>query len=353
MAFVAPLPPPVHGFSNICAAMLERLAAGTNVAVFDRARGSTGGLKARIRPLGNFIKYCIWSAKTKGGGLYVGLSGGLGQLVDWPYILIARAFGQRIFVHHHTFAYIDAPSMLSRSLFVFLRDQTHIALSRRMGSELSRIYRLNSSKVRVISNAAFYEGTDVGRPRTANQASSPLRLGFLSNITFEKGFVEFFGILAELRRRGIAYSASIAGPVSAPAKQRFDELLAGSSNVQYVGAVYGAAKVKFYENLDIFIFPTNYVNEAEPLVVFEALRSGVHVIACNRGAIPEMLDNGAGLVFARDDLVEAAAAEIEKFSRQRAALARAQELSLEQAKRIRTAAAGELERVMSLMQGEP
>jgi glycosyltransferase involved in cell wall biosynthesis len=222
-----------------------------------------------------------------------------------------------------------------------------------MGSELSRIYRLNASKVRVISNAAFYEGTDVGRPRTANQPSSPLRLGFLSNITFDKGFVEFFGILAELSRRGIAYSASIAGPVSAPAQRRFDELLAGSSNVQYVGAVYGAAKVQFYENLDIFIFPTNYVNEAEPLVVFEALRSGVHVIACNRGAIPEMLDNGAGLVFARDDLVEAAAAEIEKFSRQRAALARAQELSLEQAKRIRTAAAGELERVMSLMQGEP
>ena len=46
-------------------------------------------------------------------------------------------------------------------------------------------------------------------------------LGFLSNITFEKGFVEFFEVLSELKKRGVAYQAVIAGPVGPDAWQDF------------------------------------------------------------------------------------------------------------------------------------
>lgn len=350
VAFVAPLPPPIHGFSNICAAMLERLRAKSVVTVFDRAPRTMSGFAARLRPLINLVRYCIWCASSKEGDLYVGLSGGLGQIVDWPYILIARAFRRRIFIHHHTFSYINAPSMLNKCLFSLLRQETHIVLSRRMRSELSRIYRLDSSKVRVISNAAFYDATD-GNPPARGDDSAPIHLGFLSNITFEKGFVEFFGVLTELKRKGIEYRAHIAGPLSPAARERFDELLASSSNVVYAGPVYGEAKAQFYRELDIFLFPTSYVNEAEPLVVYEAMRSAVHVIACDRGAIAEMLANGAGLVFARDAVVEAAAAHIAKFSRDRSALVRAQELSYQQARRIRSAARVELENLTCFMQG--
>lgn len=352
VAFVAPLPPPIHGFSNICAAMLERLRARTAVTVFDRSPRTEPGLSARLRPLINLLRYCIWCAKTKEGDLYVGLSGGLGQIVDWPYIFISKIFRHRIFVHHHTFAYINAPSILNKLLFALLREETHIVLSRRMGSELARIYRLNSSKVRVVSNAAFYDATD-GNLRESRSDPAPIQLGFLSNITFEKGFVEFFGILRELKQKGIEYRAHIAGPLSPSARRAFDELLATSIDVEYVGAVYGADKAQFYRKLDVFLFPTNYVNEAEPLVVYEAMRNAVHVIACDRGAIAEMLDNGAGLVFARDALVESAAMHISKFSVERGALIRAQELSLQQARRIRSAARMELENLMCFMQGKP
>ncbi len=42
LAFVAPLPPPVHGFSNICAAMLELLKSRASVGVFNRRRDTAG-----------------------------------------------------------------------------------------------------------------------------------------------------------------------------------------------------------------------------------------------------------------------------------------------------------------------
>jgi glycosyltransferase involved in cell wall biosynthesis len=139
--------------------------------------------------------------------------------------------------------------------------------------------------------------------------------------------------------------------LSGEAQPRFDEMLAASSNTQYLGPLYGDAKQRFYEQLDIFLFPTRYANEAEPLVVFEALRSGVHVIACDRGSIPEMLANGAGLACPQERIVESAADWIAKFSRDRLALKQAQQASLLQAQRVRLAARAELEELLRIMRG--
>ncbi len=88
-----------------------------------------------------------------------------------------------------------------------------------------------------------------------------------------------------------------------------------------MGPLYGAQKEQFYRQLDVFLFPTNYANEAEPLVIYEAMRQGVHVIACDRGSIAEMLGNGAGLAVAREEIVESAAARLAQFSDDRDALA--------------------------------
>ena len=117
------------------------------------------------------------------------------------------------------------------------------------------------------------------------------------------------------------------------ARQTFDELLGAASDVEYVGPVYGGQKEQFYRQLDVFLFPTNYANEAEPLVIYEAMRQGVHVIACDRGSIAEMLRNGAGLAFTREHIVESAAAHIAKFNGDRHALAAAKRNSMQQAQR--------------------
>ena len=181
---------------------------------------------------------------------------------------------------------------------------------------------------------------------------APINIGFLSNITFDKGFVDFFGVLQRLRQLGVEYRAHIAGPLAPGARATFQQLLNDASDVRYVGPVHGSDKDRFYRQLDIFLFPTNYANEAEPLVVYEAMRQGVFVIACNRGAISEMLVNGAGLAFARDDIVESAAMRIAEFSRDRHALAHAGNLSLRQAEHIRISGQQELEQLLVRMRGD-
>jgi glycosyltransferase involved in cell wall biosynthesis len=349
VAFVAPLPPPVHGFSNICAAMLDHLKARAVVSVFDRAPRIDGSLAARLRPLVNLVRFCLWCVKNTNADLYIGLSGGLGQIADLPYIVIGRCFRHRVFIHHHSFAYINAPSVLNKFLFALLRDQWHIVLSERMGGELVHIYRLNSSRVKIVSNAAFFEsGTE---PTRSSEKGGPISLGYLSAVSFEKGIGEFFAVIAELKRLGIAYRGWIAGPVAPAAQAQFAQWLAASSDVTYSGAIYGDAKAAFYRNLDVLLFPTGYANEAEPLVIHEAMRSGVHVIACERGAIAEMLSHGAGIVCLKPSFVATAVDCIRKFTLDTGSLRLAQQLSLEQARAMHDSGAAELGSLLDEMAG--
>jgi glycosyltransferase involved in cell wall biosynthesis len=201
-----------------------------------------------------------------------------------------------------------------------------------MGQELVRIYGLDSTKIRVISNAAFFAGLlqYTERPYPAN---GPISLGYLSNISVEKGIVEFFAVLAELDRVGVAYKAQIAGPIARSAQALFSEMFAASRDTTYRGPIYGDEKDDFFKSLDVLLFPTDYVNEAEPLVIHEAIRSGAHVIACERGAIPDVLSNGAGLVVPKAEFRVSAVNLIRTLSADPLKLQRAQRASLEQARR--------------------
>jgi glycosyltransferase involved in cell wall biosynthesis len=206
-----------------------------------------------------------------------------------------------------------------------------------MGRKLAERYELNQDRVEVLSNAAFY-GPATELVQVAAIGKTPICIGFLSNITFAKGLVEFFDVLTELHRLAVPYSAYIAGPVSPDVRTTLDRLLAKTRHVNYLGPLYDEEKSKFYKRLDVLLFPTKYVNEAEPLVIHEAMQSGVHVIACARGAIPEMLSRSAGLAFDESSFVMSAAAAIRAFNLDRTGLALAQRLSYEQAHRLRLGA---------------
>ncbi len=349
LCFAGPLPPPVHGFSTICAMMLDLLKARMPVQVFNRAprpgARPIGLLQQLLRAL-NYLATCIGKRDT---ALYLALSGGRGQSVDLIYVLISKLFRRPIYIHHHSYAYINKPSRLSRCLFALVRKESHIVLSPKMALSLNRVYGLDPLAVRVVSNAAFYRSDDAYAVQR-NEAA-PLQLGFLSNITFEKGITEFFAVLDELTRRGIAYQAHIAGPVAPEARQTFELLLQSTAHVQYAGPLYGEDKERFYRQLDIFLFPTRYVNEAEPLVIYEAMQRGVYVIACDRGSIGEMLRDGAGLALPRDALVAAAATRVQHFSNDRRALFLAKSASMQHAQRTLSASKTSLENLVTCMQG--
>lgn len=290
--FAGPLPPPTHGLSVISAHMLDALAlGGTKVHVFDLTP------RSMFTPLSQWVRY-LWTllnSKYTQSILYLPLSGGLRQMVDLFFVVPASFSGCQIFIHHHSFAYLNAKPWFSRFIFRFLKKSIHVALCSKMGELLSREYGIDPSNIRVLSNAAFIDSAPPAPIRFKGSASE-ITLGFLSNITAEKGIFLFFETLEVLRINNLACRALIAGPVSVEIRAEFEKKLKNSPDTVHLGAVYGDAKHDFFRSVDILLFPTLYANEAEPVTLWEAMSHGIPVIALERGCIQGMVPGTAGRV---------------------------------------------------------
>ena len=289
ICFIGPLPPPVHGFSEINRRMLSALRGKHSVFVFDMAPQSN-----QLSFVSTWWRFLIQALRNKPSIIYLALSGGSRQWVDMAFLLIARLRGIPIFVHHHSFSYLNKKKLSAALCFWLLNRSKHIVLCNCMGETLVSQYAVAKSSLRVLSNAAFLEDIDISE--SIRPSSSALRVGFLSNITAEKGVHEFFSVLREALSAGLVLEGVIAGPVDPSIRDSFAASLAASANVRHVGPVYGADKKSFFANIDVLFFPTRYPNEAEPVTILEALGHGVPVIAFERGCIGGMVPDSAGQV---------------------------------------------------------
>jgi glycosyltransferase involved in cell wall biosynthesis len=173
---------------------------------------------------------------------------------------------------------------------------SHIVLCDVMARKLAAVYGVPAERISVLSNAAFL---DEGKPRPLSSVrdykQGSLTLGFISNITLEKGIVEFFDVITRLVQHGHPVKGLVAGPVDPRVQKMFSSMLVNQPAVEYLGAVYGEKKDDFFKSIDLLLFPTK--NDAEPLTILEALRSGIPVIATGRGCIQSLVPQQAGIVF--------------------------------------------------------
>ena len=310
--FVGPLPPPVHGFSVInkfvYQALLERKFL---VNITDLAPNKFLTLPYK------WIKFLLLVAISsfgRRGTLYLPISGGLRQLIDIAFALPAKFFGLPIFIHHHSYAYLNTKTMVSRFVFFFLNNSTHIVLSEGMKRKLNDQFQIPLNNIYVLSNSAFLN-VENSQYVLERYQSKEVTIGFLSNITLEKGIFVFFDAIQDLLDKKISVSAIIAGPVSPVIKAEFESCLMMFSNVRYLGSVYGEEKKAFFSKIDLLLFPTLYVNEAEPVTLWEAMAHSVPVVALQRGCIKEMIPPDAGrVVLNRDDFVSVVAEEVASMS---------------------------------------
>ena len=313
VVMVGTFPPPMHGMSAINEAVCYSLiecgigVAGVDTAAVDLSRGVMSragrGLKS-FRGLGTLT--ALWR-KYHPTVLYIGVSGGYGQIYDIAYICLARLLGANVILHHHSFAYINKFSIVAQFLvWASGSHAKHVVLSDGMGGALEESYgRLSWVG---ISNAGFLNSN----ASVSKERQRLLAIGFLGNISVEKGALDFIEVCKKLGEKGVEIQGVLAGPFSSQSvRERVLAEIEGLSNVCYVGPRYGEEKVAFYEQIDALLFPSQYENEAEPVTVHEALSAGIPVLAYDRGAIGEIVneDNGC-LVGRQQNYVEIATARI-------------------------------------------
>lgn len=307
------MPPPVHGASAINQKMVQHLERfGLPVTVLNtvpsrHARwfdGPMWKLQRALLILRVFLKV-LRRIPCPPNSVYIGISGGTGLFFDCVLALAIRWLRKPVVVHHHSFAYVSAKSALFERFCSLLSTTpvTHVVLCCEMGEQLCAMYpeQISPHQIHVLSNAAFFEGG--ARESGTTDIPTILRVGYISNITLDKGIRDVLTLYACCREAGIPIRMTVAGPCSdASIRTELEALSNNQEPFTYLGAVYGERKQFFFQSLDILIFPTRYANEAEPLVIYEAAEQGVPTIANARGCIASMVTRCGGWAIADESL---------------------------------------------------
>ena len=171
---------------------------------------------------------------------------------------------------------------------------------------MSSLLEIDRARVHIVPLGVRTDG-HAGTP-AAQRRPQGATIGYLARICPEKGLhqlVEAFLDLAQQPGRENV-RLRVAGYLGEADRPYFEKLQravrdAGlADRFEYDGELDLAAKLEFFERIDIFSVPTTY-HEPKGLFVLEALASGVPVVQPRHGSFPEMLDStGGGLLVDAD-----------------------------------------------------
>jgi len=290
-------------------AVFDRLVAeGWQVEKLDTAPNSLsrrvvarlGRLPAVLRVWWRLVS-AKWSNEETCPVAYIALAGGWGQVYDLVTVAICRVRGLRCVFHHHNYSYLDKSHALTSWVFNLANNNSaaHIVLCRSMGQHLEALYDVR--QVVVLSNSILFP-LDSEPP-----VREKLRVvGFLSNVTREKGGECVIALARAIQQRNWQLRILVAGPCHDEYLVKSLKAATKEGILEWLGPVYGEDKTEFWKMTDTFIFPTQYANEAEPLVLWEAMSAGVPVISYARGCIASQLETGGVLVATDKDFVAVA-----------------------------------------------
>ncbi|MDC0301376.1 glycosyltransferase family 4 protein [Akkermansiaceae bacterium] len=166
------------------------------------------------------------------------------------------------------------------------------------------------AKIKVIQNTCEVELTLDASVRKKHQNDSIIRLLYLSLLIESKGYPEFLEALEYLANMPLTFriEAVLCGPMSFTNYcRRFDDEKSkkfwiheklsainkrGDSRVrvEWIRGAAGADKQALFDQAEIFVFPTQFPVEAQPLVLLEAMASGCAIITTDVGEIPSTVD---------------------------------------------------------------
>lgn len=184
---------------------------------------------------------------------------------------------------------------------------------------LNILYRMLFKDVRVIllshllypdilkyvpENRVSYCPNGVSVPSMQRVSGDIPRLLFLSNIIRSKGVSVLIEACRLLKERGVDFQCLLVGALSAdyPGDSLVEEIRRQGveERVTYAGPVYGEGKWEAFAKADVFVHPT--LNDSFPLVVLEAMGTGLPVVTTDEGAVPEMVRDGVdGLICPKGD----------------------------------------------------
>ena len=343
---LAQTPPPMHGQSIMVQTLVEGLGqvAGeacegkprievhhVNLAL-SRDAGDIG--RARVAKIFTLLSACVrtlWMRVRIGGRVtlyYVPAPAKRAALYrDWMAMCLLRPFFTNLVLHWHASGLGEwlatkatAPERWLTRLFLD-RAALSIVLAPELASDAQV---LRPRKISVVANGLDvtacgensksqnpksqinpeipnpkFQKADIPNQNPGGSGNLRCELLYLGACTREKGIFAALDALSILERENPGeYSLTIAGAFADLAEERvFHERIADDDalrrRVHYSGPADSARKHALYAAAGIFVFPTHYAHEAQPLVLIEALAHDLPIVTTRWRAIPGMLPRNA------------------------------------------------------------
>ncbi len=143
-------------------------------------------------------------------------------------------------------------------------------------------------------------------PRPVPRGGGPVRILSVGRLSEQKAQQHLIDACAVLARKGISFRCDIVG--EGPQRPLLEERIRAhglGDRVRLPGAKFHDEVLELYGGADVFVLCS--IAEGMPVVLMEAMRAGVPVIATAIGAVPELVDDG-GLIVAPADPAALAAA---------------------------------------------
>jgi glycosyltransferase involved in cell wall biosynthesis len=157
----------------------------------------------------------------------------------------------------------------------------------------------------------------VGEPARVPR-NGRLRVLGVGRLVEKKGFDTFVDACAALRREGIPFEATIAGP-DGPHGQFVRERIAGHGlehEIRLPGPMSQRELLREYTRADVFCLPCRIVGadrDGIPNVLVEAMACGTPVLSTGISGIPELISPGVDGLLVAPDEPEALAAELRRL----------------------------------------
>lgn len=294
---IGPMPNPINGCSYANFILCRNLnlrgydydVVDTSTKFISSKQGSTFSLKKGFAFLSiyGFI-YKLFSAThvyfTPGQTFY-------GIIKYAPFFLVCILLRKPYVIHvhgNHLGAQFKELKGIKKNIFKYLISNASIGivLSESLRSNFDGL--LGSSKVCVVEN--FVENGIYSSMDNCVKPKDKPRIVYLSNLMKEKGILELLDALIILKNKDIDFEALIAGAIELDIEKEVNQkLLLLKNHVKYLGSVSGSNKYEILKQSNIFILPTYYKMEGQPISILEALATGNIVVTTAHGGIPDVI----------------------------------------------------------------
>lgn len=234
----------------------------------------------------------------------------LGFIRDFMAVGVAYLLRKKVIMHLHGGGFEDFYRSSSRWNKFLIRQNlkkvdTIIVLGELLKDQFDCVSSIVKNKLSVVPNGLTLGVNDPAINFKSFNKDEIINLIYLSSLMPSKGFMDVIHAVEILKKQLCKkYHLDICGNfVNAITEEKCDlknieDLLSYikennlEKEITYHGQVLGTTKETLLKKAHIFLLPTYYPWEGQPLSIIEALAFATPIISCKHKGIPEMLDEG-------------------------------------------------------------